>query len=106
MTGGHYRRSTRQSGIHAHPQSTVTLLVTFVSVQTPPEFGQRVELPAVYAHFRARVGLHHFVDRTVAPLGYRLGPGSSDTKRHWEFPALYTTQLNSSPNEFICGDVS
>ena len=74
MTGGHYRSSTRQSGIHAHPQSTVTLLVTFVSVQTPPEFGQRVELPAVYAHFRARVGLHHIVDRTVPPLGYRLGP--------------------------------
>ena len=81
MTGSRqFRTSARQSGVHAHPYGTVTVLVTFVSVQTPSELGQRVKLPATHAHFGARVGLHNFVERTVPPLGYRLGPGDSDAK--------------------------
>jgi hypothetical protein len=87
MTGSsQFSRSARQSGVHAHPYGTVTVLVTFVSVQTPSELGQRVKLPATHAHFCARVSLHNFVERTAPPLGYRLGPGDSDAKArgHWE----------------------
>ena len=75
-----FRTSARQSGVRAHPYGTVTVLVTFVSVQTPSELVQRVKLPATHAHFGARVRLHNFVERTAPPLGYRLGPGDSDAK--------------------------
>jgi hypothetical protein len=85
LTTGARVRLARQSGIHSSPYSTVTVLVTFVSVQTPAELVQRVKLHATHAHFGARVGLHNFVERTVPPLGYCLGPGDSDAKArgHW-----------------------
>jgi hypothetical protein len=87
MTDRHYRRSARQSGIHANPRSTVTLLVTFVSVQTPSEFGQRVEVPGARAHFETRVCLHKFVDRKNSAASW-LSHGQRGCQRALVFLGL------------------